>query len=101
MVAVVAAAADDLMIAVAKGDYRTALQQVGHGTPANEPDAKGKLPLVVAGMCAAILYLPVKKGGGKPRSSNSRRLSELEDSRPASIDISTSRLVLCDPAMLA
>lgn len=44
-----ASGADDLIAAVAKGDADTVLQQVGHGTPANDANAKGQLPLVLAG----------------------------------------------------
>lgn len=56
MVAAVAAGpADDLVAAVAKGDYDTVIQQVGHGTPANEANTKGQLPLVLAGANVATL----------------------------------------------
>lgn len=47
--AVAAGVADDLVASVAKGDHNAVLQQVGHGTPANDADTKGQLPLVLAG----------------------------------------------------
>ena len=50
MISVAAAGpADDLVAAVAKGDFDTVLQQVGHGTPPNDANTKGQLPLVLAG----------------------------------------------------
>lgn len=46
--AVAAGPADDLVASVSKGDYNAVLQQVGHGTSANDADGTGKLPLVLA-----------------------------------------------------
>jgi hypothetical protein len=49
--------ADDLMNSVAEGDHQSALQQVGHGTSANEANSEGKLPLVLAGAQMSPLCL--------------------------------------------
>ena len=51
----VAGPADDLVAAVANGDFNTVLQQVGHGTSPNDANAKGQIPLVLAGAIALTL----------------------------------------------
>lgn len=51
-----ASGADDLIAAVAKGDADTVLQQVGHGTPANDANSKGQLALVLAGTDILDVY---------------------------------------------
>lgn len=44
--------ADDLVASIVRSDADSVLQQVGHGSSANEPNSKGQLPLVQAGALA-------------------------------------------------
>lgn len=59
--AVVAGPADDLVASVSKGDHNGVLQQVGHGTSANDADGSGKLPLVLAGAISTIQILRLRR----------------------------------------